>query len=454
MVPVFEPEIENQIDRTLSRLAKKIDGRTEEAEKDRAKRTLRPAQRSTKRSLLPVWIVTGVVVIVLGAIAVSVIYKSADDYIRMARTSLSEGRPAQAAEYLESALEKRPQDAEAILLMARALRETGEPDAAKEMLMRIINSALFETDDQREAYRLYGEICRDVAAYGELRSLVERCPYEDIASAFAAYIPGTVTVLPEGGAHEAPFTVTIEASGTESVYYTLNGAEPDETSLPYSVPFTIEEEGTWLLQAVCINDAGVKSSVVSVQFEVEEGLPPEPQVLEESGEYTVETRIVVVAEEGLRILYETGKDAEVTLTSEEYTNPLQMPIGDSFFHFVCVDDEGRMSEVVSREYHFEPERAISTAQAVQHVQSELVRIGIIDNASGKKRDGTGTLSFVVDGTVTIGNDGEFYYIREYLTPEGGATEPTGLLYAVNTQTGMARRLGYDSYGEMMLMQFR
>ncbi|MBR0163700.1 MAG: chitobiase/beta-hexosaminidase C-terminal domain-containing protein [Lachnospiraceae bacterium] len=456
MVPEFEPEIENQIDKTLSRLARKIGTEDAPQEKQPQGKEPRPAKRAKsetreKRTLIAVLIACAAAVLV--AVVVALVHKSADDYVRMAQSAVEAGDDARAVSYLENALEKQPQDATVILMLSEALVRTGDTGRAYELLDRIINSAVYTPEENKSAFEIALATALDTGDFGMIQDLLSRCPYEDLRMRYLAYVPGDLMADPAEGSYQAPFSITLTSSDDEVIYYTINGGVPDTTSTPYRGPIEITEQGSYHLQAVCVNPQGAVSGIFEARYEAEKPAVPAPQVLEDSGSYTAETKIVVVCGEGLRILYETGEDAKVTANSEEYTEPISMPEGESVFHFACIDEEGELSETVTREYELTLEHTVTSAEAVERVMAELMRTGVVQDMSGRVAGEEAYLSFEVDGTVTIGADGNFYYIREYRTVPGGQPELTGLLYAVHTQSGLTRRLGYDSRGQMMLMQF-
>ena len=130
-----------------------------------------------------------------------------------------------------------------------------------------------------------------------------------------------------------------------------------------------------------------------------------------------------------------------------------MPEGESVFCFVARDKEGRNSKVVTRRYMLEAEEKVSRETAITNVKQALIAKGYMIDETGRVSGMEGYLTYAVDDTVTIGNDGTFYYIREIQVREDGGTEDTGRLYAVHTESGMTRRLGYDSAGKIMLMHF-
>ena len=399
LVPEFEPEIENKIDKTLSRLADKIDDATgDDVPKAAAKKTApakdAPGKKRPPKKRFPVArILAGVCLLAALFVLVSVMHKSADEYRALSAKEAERGNGEKAIAYLDKAIEKEPRNGTLLLLKARYRKELENDTAgAVETLYEIINSAAFPEADAEEAYRACAAIYLEQGDTGALRALMEQCTFADLKNEYLA-------LLPEETDTKDP------TDGSET--------EPEKEKAPVQ----------------------------------------QPNVLEASGRYTGPTKIVVTAGKDLTIRYTTGEDAVPDRHSQEYTGPIEMPEGDSVFSFVACDRDGRCSEAVVRHYTLEAERKVTPEQAVLSVKQALIGAGYMADPDGRVNGLDGYYAYAVDNTVTIGNDGTFYYIREIHVHADGTQEDTGRLYAVHTESGMTKRLGYDSAGKIMLMHF-
>lgn len=72
-----------------------------------------------------------------------------------------------------------------------------------------------------------------------------------------------LTASHQSGDFEEAFALTLEASAGE-IYYTTDGAEPDETTTPYTAPIPVEAETT--IKAVAITRYGAHSAVYTGSF--------------------------------------------------------------------------------------------------------------------------------------------------------------------------------------------
>lgn len=81
--------------------------------------------------------------------------------------------------------------------------------------------------------------------------------------------PAKPIITPKTGTYDADQTVTItDPSGSNfTIYYTLDGSEPTESSAVYEAPFVLTETAT--VKAVCVDDDDVMSFVTTVMITID-----------------------------------------------------------------------------------------------------------------------------------------------------------------------------------------
>ncbi|WP_271785378.1 starch-binding protein [Aquimarina algiphila] len=77
-----------------------------------------------------------------------------------------------------------------------------------------------------------------------------------------------VSVSPASGSFNGSVDVSMDATNSGSIFYTLDGSMPDSSSTPYTGVFTISAEGSTVVKAIAINTAG-NSSIVSRTYTIE-----------------------------------------------------------------------------------------------------------------------------------------------------------------------------------------
>ena len=168
-----------------------------------------------------------------------------------------------------------------------------------------------------------------------------------------------------------------------------------------------------------------------------------------SGDYSVPTYIEVQDYSEGEEIYFTMDGSEPTNSSHPYTEPVPMPLGRSVFKFVRVED-GIMSEVTERTYHFVLDTLFLPEQAVNAVVEYALSTGKIYDADGHFDDTGAMYIYEFLYVVTIDSSGDFYVIAEVQREADGAQARTGNFYAVNAYDGTLFKLQQDEAGRLVL----
>lgn len=254
------------------------------------------------------------------------------------------------------------------------------------------------------------------------------------------------------GTYDEEIEVYIEA-GEGSIYYTINGVTPTlaDTIFNGVDPIVFDKNGIYTLKAILVDSDGVKSEVATVTYEIAMPVPDAPTIIEDSGNYNVDTQIAVVTSEGTNVYYTTD-GTDPTASSTLYTGPVSMPYGDSVFKFVAIDNEtGAASEIVERTYSLHYTVNVTQEQAASNLITQLVQKGYLLDGSGAVAGMDGYNTYTVTSTEVI-SSGDYYVFTEYHMSSDGSATPTGLLYAVNVHDGSVYRLGTDGTGNYFLKQ--
>ena len=452
IVPDFEPEVENQINDSLSNLAEELN------KEDRLREEAVKKKQAIKEAIERRWklYLTGAVTVALVVICVLLItvyeYRTSVHYLDMATDARNRGNLAKAIEYLREGHEKNPDNSDIIFRLSDYLLEDGDYQGAADALMAIVTSDSFSDDKSKSAYESIIAIYREHGDLDRIASLLEIEDSEVTMELAQKYVPGRPQMYPGSGTYTVGVSVSLSSldGNGSSIYYTVNGDEPDESSILYDNEILLDTEGEYTIRAAVVNEYGIKSETASATYLVEKGAPEPPVIMEESGEYNQNTMIVALADAGCTIYYTTD-GSDPTDESQCYFSPITMPVGKSFFKFICYDTEGNQSEIVDREYHLIYTRLISTDQAVSSLVNTLVRLDILLDTSGKVRGQDGHNEYIYEGEIEVQGAGEYYRIVENHVMGDGTTTATGLIYAVNTHDGSVNRLGYDSSGNYTLI---
>jgi len=453
-VPDFEPEVENQINATLSEMADELN------KEERLKQERRRLWEKRKKAILSVvlnWkVILGVVVVVLlviGAVFAINVYneKTALYYLGLAQRARTSGNYEEAIGYLKTGNSEYPGNSDIIFRMSDYYLEEGKSDEAVEALLTISSSGLFAEDKVVSSYESIISIYKQSGEYEKLREFLASSEDPLLQDLKKRYVPNMPSMSPLSGTYDV-VNVSIkmmDGSGNK-IYYTVNDGTPDSGSILYENEIVLDTDGTYIVKAVSVNEYGITSVVAQNDYVIEKGAPADPEIMEPSGEYNQNTMIVAVAEAGCSIFYTTD-GSDPTLESKQYISPITMPVGTSHFKFIAYDNDGNCSEIVERNYHLVYSRLVSAEQAVNSLVSTLVRLDYLLDNSGKVRGIDGHNEYIYNSIIEIEGAGEYYVVVENHVSYDGNTAPTGLMYAVNTHDGTVNRLGYDSSGKYTLI---
>lgn len=151
-----------------------------------------------------------------------------------------------------------------------------------------------------------------------------------------------------GGTYTYYISVELISEMKGTIYYTLDGSTPNESSYRYELPIDLQE-GTTVIRAFVVDEDGNSSDIASEVFEVEFGAPDNPTIFPESGEYTGEWYVRILVPEDC-VAYYTLDGSDPTVSSELYTGEFLMPAGTTTVRAMLEDENGMLSEISSVVY--------------------------------------------------------------------------------------------------------
>lgn len=460
MVPDFEPEIENSITETLSTVAEEIESEGSSKKTEKIKSTLKKRKKPGKGRgqndrqwfLASLSIFIAVTIFILFAVIYVYHRYSVPYQVQQARTHAQSGDYTKAIECLERARALRSDMAELVLLEADYCYRAGEKDRAAEILLTLTGKEYLEYEDREKLYESIVEIYDEEGRYEDISALLRACGDENIANHFQQYLAMPPEFGCESGSYDEVITLKLSSNTAGTIYYTMDGSEPDERSSVYTAPLFLES-GSYQITAVFINEYGIRSESARNWYVINLITPDKPEISLASGDYHTPVKIEAAVPENSTVYYTidgTNPDAY----SLEYTGPIPMPLGRTNFKFVAISEEGVSSEVVSRSYDLTLETDITITRAVNIIVDALFRRGVLSDLQGHSYGIEGKYVFKYDSIVEIPNLGYYYILNEYVEDHSGYQTKTERLYAVEVYTGAPNRLIYDEKGQMGLIPLK
>lgn len=442
IVPEFEPEIENSIRATLSDVATQITSRPgEEKEADapnktRSSRSLtekkkRMAKRalSRKRRLLA-WaaVVVAAGIALFGGALAGIEHFSPEAQYKKGVKLMEKQRYEDAAQYFERALSLSPTNVAYLNALSGCYLERGMPEEAK----AVCQEAVLLEGSNKDAYAMLVKIYSRQEDFESINELMQSCKDQDIRNKYQEYLAVAPDAQAKGGTYHEPTVVKLIGGSKGTIYYTLDGSEPDESSEVYINPISLEA-GPYTLKAFFVNQYGVKSEVITEDYYIDVVLPEAPVVLPKSGVYGRPHLIEMEIPEDYQVYYTTDK-SDPDRNSTLYEGDLWMPVGHSVLRFVTISPGGICSEITERQYTLDLHPLLSMEAASNQLLLSLKNAGLILNLQGDVPSGQGRNLYTYKYTLTI-NGHNYYFYREYYEESAGMSNATGKDYVVNYMSG-------------------
>lgn len=473
MVPDFEPEIENSIMETLSTLAEGIRGKTraeksEKSEKNKnafgqkapksARESEEPGQSAENRWKDRKWVIVSLITFITATLLIVFIavyvYRgySVSYQTQRARAYAESGDYAKAIECLERARALRSDITELAMMEADYCYQFGDKDKAADILLTLVGKEYLEYEDKETLYERIITILNEEGRYEEINELLISCTDSEIVNHFQQYLALPPEFGYDSGSYDEVITLKLSANTAGTIYYTLDGSEPDERSYIYTAPLFLES-GDYQVTAVFINEYGIRSDSARNWYVINLSVPDAPQIPVASGDYDTPMQIEAVVPEGGTVYYTTDGTTPDAY-SQQYTGPIAMPLGRTNFKFVAISEEGVSSEIVNRSYSLTLDTDITVTRAVNIIVDALFRRRVLSDLQGHSYEIEGKYVFKYDSIVEIPNLGYYYILNEYVEDNSGNQTKTERLYAVEVNTGAPNRLIYDENGQMGLISLQ
>lgn len=324
-----------------------------DSETTRKKKTgQKPPVKKKMSSKVPIIVVCCLLAVaILAGIAVKLYIddRNANSYdyqVEMAGQEAVDKNYENALHYYKTALALKPDDIAVRLAMSDIYMEQKDYDSAMVLLIEVID--LEDTNEQ--AYQNLIHIYEEKGDYGSIAELASGITDINILKLFDEYLVASPVISPVDGDYEDYTEVTLYSMEGYDIYYTINGAEPDEeTGILYNdrTGILLDESGQYLIQAVCVNDRGISSDVVTASYFIEI-LPPDfAKVSPDGGTIAPDTPVTIEAEEGCSIYY-TWDGTDPTKFSAKYEGPLEIPYGNNILSVLVVNDKTGLDSGVYR----------------------------------------------------------------------------------------------------------
>lgn len=424
IVPDFEPEVENSITESLSGVAESLTGdKKEEPAEGRHER-----QKNLFVLSLGCIFVFALIVLV-GYFSVKAYLASAEYQYKTAMAEMEEGDYETALASLEGALEAGGDFEEIKTDIIACYQQMEDWQSYLENLYELVRHEDVSEERLVWGYDRIAAFYEENGQYEQINTLMQDCPEPSVQEKYIHYMANTPGFNYVGGAYNEVVPLKILSNTSGHIYYTMDGSNPDQYSEEYTSPIFLET-GEYEITAVFVNDYGIQSSFAKALYAIDVSKPFAPEIDAYSGDFYTPQMLHVEAEEGCQIYYTTD-GSEPDGLSSIYNGFLAMPLGDSSFKFVAIDENGISSEVTVRNYHLELITDHTKEDAQRVVLSYMLDTGRTVDLNGMiSAEDPRKMIYVFACCVNIVDKGDFYIFSEYIENPDGRREKTGSYYAV------------------------
>lgn len=346
------------------------------------------------------------------------------------------------------AIDRKAYAMEAHILLADVFYACKDFVAYEQKLLSLADEPRYMEVDSESVYSRLITLYKEQNRLVDITLLLNQCKYDHIKEAFSAYVVEAPTVDLTQGTYHGVQVVRLEAAEGNTIYYTLDGSQPGAESAVYNVPIVLEN-GTHEIRTICTNEQGVPSLTVSYRYDIQVDKLLAPTVFPVSGTYH-EPQLIEI-EGNTDNIYYTADGSDPNLSSQLYTGPIPVPLGNSKFKFVRIEEDN-YSEVETRKYKLELNDAISAVEAEEVVIRHMMEISKINNPEGYVDESGARLIYEYKYVISLTDKGSFYIINESFVDVNGSVQPTGDSYAVDIYAGKLYGLYQDEYFNYELVE--
>lgn len=314
------------------------------AEKEKRRQAERKRALRKKRRNIVLLILVIFIVLVVGA-GIFIYQNSYTGIVRKGQKASQNKEYESAESFFKKAMAKNNKKGEAYEGLSNIYIAQNDLTKAEELFSGAIESQPSNID----IYEAFIQYYMDTDQKAEIPLLLDDAN-EKVTDALESYIIEQPSFsLEEEETFDDVTQLDLEVKSKNlTIYYTMDGKTPTTASTKYSEPIQILE-GSSEITAIAVNKNGVPSLPVKKTYQVEFPIEDAPAVAPSTGQYNKPMKIEIKVPEGYTAYYTTDK-SDPTTASTQYTEPIDMPAGETLFKAILVNAKGKTSGITTRNY--------------------------------------------------------------------------------------------------------
>ncbi len=301
-----------------------------------------------------------------------------------------------------------------------------------DMSIEVLKDILSFDENNEKALKALASIYNTKKDGTSLNKLIKDYKDKDGYKYLSDYIVETPKPSVEAGSYDDVIKLQFTENSSSTIYYTTDKTEPDKKSTRYTGTAIEIQSGTTTIKAIAINDIGVCSEVVELEYTVDFKKPSAPTVSPASGTYEEGQTVTIDNIPVGSTAYYTLDGSTPTKNSEEYSESFTIPTGNNVISVVIIDSHNQSSSVVKRNYVVNKAKTYVYNEALEILKGKLISKGVLKSDGATAADGS-TVTFVYQSRTTV-DEVEMFVVRYDVTSKAGKTSTAGY-YGVATKTG-------------------
>lgn len=327
-----------------------------EARKERERQLQKKKKLELQRKKKKKRILIVLIVVIICVVAVGIFFglrksNSFDSLYEKAEIAYHTGKYEEAVELTVKALDKEPDSIDGYLLLGDIYVQLEDYEKAEKCYMKVIDIDLSNYDAHEKLLKMYSQN----GDYEAIQALSSTIPEDvNLQKLFDTYLVSMPVINVPGGEYSEPVKIELTAKRGLKIYYTVDGTAPSAGSTLYEKMFELNEEGTITLQAICVDEKGNASEILTERYVLEFEAPDKPRVTPDGGEFDELTEVKITAQSGTTVYY-TWDGTTPNTNSSVYTKPIEIPEGNNILSVIAVDnDTKKESEVFKTNFIYYP----------------------------------------------------------------------------------------------------
>ena len=259
IVPLFEPELETQLDESLHRISDEVIEQTND---------IIIKKQAKKHHYFRFVIILVLCSLFIGVVALVYLYNSPLYQLNRANTYQIEGNYKEALNCYEHVLKKDPDNTvEIYMYMISCYEKLGYDGEYEDYLLRVVGSPQKTETQEFIAYAKLIQLYREGNSFQTINTLLKNCKSDKIKEQYRSYLVNVPVFHYEEGVYYEIIPLKLSSTEGYDIYYTLDGSEPTRDSIQYTEPIFLDN-GIYEFRAICMNEYGVTSDVVTKKYEI------------------------------------------------------------------------------------------------------------------------------------------------------------------------------------------